>query len=93
MIFTLDWDMTYLSRDTIIKAGVHEITHHVLINHSNCFNEDYHGETFKLFFAKYLDVYYNGEVPKEVIRELKEEGLYVGKTKRRIKQLRTRHIH
>jgi hypothetical protein len=77
-LYVLDENLLCMDRDTLIKAGIHEITHHVLINHSENSDEDFHGDEFKTQFAKYLKVYYNNRVPRAVIEELKKEGLYIG---------------
>lgn len=76
-IYAFDEDKQ-LSDEELIKSGLHELTHHVLINHYDLRDEEeYHNIVFKKLFAIYLKVYYNGQVPENTIRELRREGLYV----------------
>ena len=80
-LYVVDEHGDSMDRDTIIKAGIHEITHHVIINHSDNEEEDLHGEAFKELFAKYMRMYYNGRVPKRLLNEIRREGLNVSKKK------------
>lgn len=77
-IYALDENGKSYDKDELIKTGIHELTHHILINHSDYSSNDYHDDTFKKLFAKLLKKYYNNNIPKNLIKEIKEEGLYYG---------------
>jgi predicted SprT family Zn-dependent metalloprotease len=76
-LFVLE-DDDYLSDDELIKTGLHELTHHMLVKHFNSGLNDPHGKSFKKLFAIYLNKYYNNQVPSKIIKQIKEEGLYYG---------------
>lgn len=78
VIFTLDEEGNKLSDREIIKTSCHEMAHHLQFHHLEDYevvkNED-HDEVFKKVFAKLLHKYYNGNIPKRTLEEIKEEGL------------------
>jgi hypothetical protein len=102
ILYTLDENGDTYDDQTLIRVACHELAHHVQYNLTEGYDADLgeeHDEVFKGIFAKILDKYYNGKVPKEIIDFVREEGLldeskYVQSKKKRWSNNRCRHnIH
>jgi predicted SprT family Zn-dependent metalloprotease len=76
------------SDDELIKTGLHELTHHMLVKHFNSGLNDPHGLAFKKLFALFLNKYYNNQVPAKIIKQIKREGLYYGEEDKGSKEKR-----
>lgn len=76
------------SDETLIREGIHELTHHILYHHTKDYapkDGDEHDIVFKEKFAELISLYYNGLVPMRVQRVIREEGLeYESSKKKRL---------
>ena len=78
VIYTLDEDGSKINRDALIRICCHEVAHHIQYHYTKDYevtDGEEHDNKFKEIFAKLLEKYYNGKVPTETLRVIREEGL------------------
>ncbi|NLM49705.1 MAG: hypothetical protein GX196_01990 [Clostridiaceae bacterium] len=78
VIYKLKENGKPIGENMLVKTCLHELAHHIQFHHVKNYKvKSRHDEMFKKIYADLLVKYYKGNIPRDIMAEIKKYGLFL----------------